>query len=236
MILIRLALGLALAAPAGADDASAAPDAAPTTSAAPQCPSDMVAVGAFCVDRYEAPNIVGIHPLLMQNAPDAEKWCAKKKKHLCSEAEWVRACKGPNGWKYPYGPNYEPGRCNDSLPTTYRVPNWTVLGRWPASDAKQHAAWLDQSAPSGYIWDSKTRNLVENKCASSEGVYDLTGNAAEWARRGSAHVVKGCYWYGCFSGEKASCDYTNGVHADVFRSYEFGFRCCKSPGDDDEDK
>jgi hypothetical protein len=230
MTLVHLVLGLALAA--HADDAPTPPDAAPTASSI-QCPSDMVAVGAYCVDRYEAPNIVGIHPLVMQNAPDAEKWCAKKKKHLCSESEWVRACKGPNGWKYPYGQNYEPDRCNDNVQTVYRVPNWTMLGRWPAADAKQHAAWLDQSAPSGYLWDNKTRNYVENTCKTPEGVYDLTGNAAEWVRRGAAHVVKGCFWYGCFGGSKPSCDFTNSVHADAFRSYEFGFRCCQTPGEDE---
>jgi hypothetical protein len=235
MILLRLALGLALAVPARADNEPAPPDAPPTASDAPSCPSDMVAVGTFCVDRYEAPNIVGIKPILMRVAADGEKWCKSKKKHLCSEAEWVHACKGTRGWKYPYGNKWEAGRCNDSK--MWKIPDWNLLGRWPAEDAKKHAAWLDQSEPSGYIFDHTTSSLVPNSCVTPEGVYDLTGNAAEWVTRsGNLHVVKGCYWSGCYSGEKPSCDFTNSAHTSVFRSYEFGFRCCKGPGDEEEDK
>ena len=47
---------------------------------------------------------------------------------------------------------------------------------------------------------------------SAEGVYDLTGNVAEWVRRstparrsGYDHVLKGCYWAGCFKDPNPSC-------------------------------
>src|SRR5262249_43425021 len=126
MILLRLALGLALAVPVRADNEPSPPDAPPTSSVARSCPADMVAVGSFCMDRYEAPNIVGIKPMLMQNAKDAEQWCAKKKKYLCTEGQWVRACKGVRGWKYPYGNKWEAGRCNDSK--VWKIPDWNLLG------------------------------------------------------------------------------------------------------------
>jgi formylglycine-generating enzyme required for sulfatase activity len=69
-------------------------------------------------------------------------------------------------------------------------------------------------------------------CASEDGVYDLTGNVAEWVRRSFDHtnnydhVMKGCYWAGCYGGANPSCASTNPAHPSGFRSYEAGFRCC----------
>ena len=71
-------------------------------------------------------------------------------------------------------------------------------------------------------------------CVSAEGVRDLTGNVAEWVRRsdeapraGYDHVLKGCYWAGCYGGAKPRCGSTNPAHADGFLYYETGFRCCQ---------
>jgi formylglycine-generating enzyme required for sulfatase activity len=70
-------------------------------------------------------------------------------------------------------------------------------------------------------------------CVSDEGVFDLTGNVAEWVRRrgpaprpGYEHVLKGCYWAGCFHDPRPSCAFTNSAHPGTFRTYEAGFRCC----------
>jgi formylglycine-generating enzyme required for sulfatase activity len=187
-------------------------------------------VKAACIDRYEAPNQKGVKPLLMQTAPQAEAWCAERSKRLCTEDEWLRACRGTAGWDFPYGPKYEEHHCNHDK--RFIPPRWKTLHRWPAPAGKAEAARLDQSEPSG----------ARETCTTPEGVFDLTGNAAEWVVKTQAHpeacldaeqakhrhVVQGCYWGKCYrKPHQPRCGYVNCSHPGRFRSYEFGFRCCK---------
>jgi formylglycine-generating enzyme required for sulfatase activity len=186
------------------------------------CPADMVTFPGFCMDRYEAPNERGVAPLAMRTAKDGSDFCAARGKRLCTEAEWVRACQGAAGLPYPYGKTYQKGRCVDDK--VWKSPNWTVLGTWPSAAAQAEAARLYQAEPSGQRRD----------CVAEDGVYDLTGNVAEWVIRSFPngnnyeHVMKGCYWAGCYGGSAPSCGFVNPAHPGTFRSYEAGFRCCKA--------
>ncbi|HQB43694.1 MAG TPA: SUMF1/EgtB/PvdO family nonheme iron enzyme, partial [Polyangiaceae bacterium] len=204
---------------------SGVPDPVQPPAVAQPCPEDMVDVASVCIDRFEAPNEKGKHPLLMQSAHDAEAWCKERGKRLCNEDEWVRACEGPQHLPFPYGETYQQGVCNDDK--TWKAVQWGRLGRWPDDVARAEANRLDQSEPSG----------MREGCRSAEGVYDLTGNAGEWVIRtrdnptNYSHVVKGCYWGKCFRPPHTpSCEYVNYGHEAGFRSYEFGFRCCKDRG------
>ncbi len=95
----------AAAAPAPAESSVAyvpvpppPPEPAPVSSElvyAGACPNDMVEVGATCVDRFEAPNVQGQFPLVMESGVSAEKWCGRRGKRLCTDAEWEEACSGP---------------------------------------------------------------------------------------------------------------------------------------------
>jgi formylglycine-generating enzyme required for sulfatase activity len=196
-------------------DAAIAPDLAPIG-----CAADTVTFGDVCMDRYEAPNQAGAKPLAMENALSGEAWCAARGKRLCTEAEWVRACNGPAMLPYPYGATYQRSVCNDDK--TWIAPDWTTLGTWPSDAGVAEAARLYQADPSG----SRTG------CVSAEGVNDLTGNVAEWVRRSFSnannydHVLKGCYWSGCYGGSPPSCAFVNPAHPSGFRTYEAGFRCC----------
>ncbi len=185
------------------------------------CPADMVVAGDSCIDRYEAPNVAGADPLAMQTAYDGETWCAERGKRLCSDVEWNRACEGNSGTTYPYGDSYVAHRCNDDQ--VWIPPDWEVLATWPAEAAQQEAAALYQADPSGF----------RDECRSEDGVHDLTGNVAEWVARtlpnstNYDHVMKGCYWAGCFGGTSPNCSFVNPAHPGGFRSYEAGFRCCQ---------
>ncbi len=202
------------------------PPAARTPPPAPPpevdgCPADMVAVGRFCIDRYEAPNEKGEVPFALRTAYDGEAWCAARGKRLCREDEWLRACAGPHGRTYPYGNDYRGGTCNDDHP--WLGVSWKKLARWPDDAALGEATRLFQADMSG----------ARAGCVTEEGAFDMTGNVAEWVRKTSAggrpgyeHALKGCYWAGCFKDPRASCAFTNGAHPGTFRTYEAGFRCC----------
>lgn len=197
-------------------------DTAVVDAAPPLCPDDMVPIPAACIDRYEAPNVKGEKPLAFQTAPDGEKWCAARGKRLCTEAEWVRACEGATKLPYPYGSKYQRGLCTDDK--TWISPNWTTLGGYPSDASLAEAKRLYQADPSG----------SRAGCVSSDDVVDLTGNVAEWVTRSFPntnnydHVMKGCYWAGCFGGSPPSCSFVNPAHPGTFRTYEAGFRCCKT--------
>lgn len=178
------------------------------------CPDGTVHVASSCVDRFEAPNVEGARPLVMQSALDAESWCKEAGKRLCTEEEWERACSGPGKLRYPYGNRYEPGRCNDGA--KWKRVDEPALNTFPSARADAEVERLWQGEPSG----------SRQGCASSEGVLDLTGNVEEWVRRGRGHVLKGCYWASCFGGSMPTCTWTNAAHGLTFRFYETGFRCC----------
>jgi len=197
----------------------------------PECPRDMAALGASCIDRYEAPNVQGAKPLVMLSAFEAEAWCRERGKRLCTEAEWELACEGPprvsgtdilgeapRGREYPYGEVREEGACNDG--TRWIEYDQELLNMWPDPPGVREVERLYQGAPSG----------SHPRCVSPFGVYDLLGNVEEWVFRSPGgrfeHALKGCYWAGCFGGSKPSCASTNYAHARTFRFYEIGFRCC----------
>jgi len=181
----------------------------------------MVFVRDFCIDRYEAPNVAGREPFALQTAYDGERWCAARGKRLCSENEWVRACEGASGRVYPYGNVHVRSACNDDRP--WISVDWKALAKWPAESAVREAERLYQGEPSG----------SRPACVSEDGVFDLTGNVAEWVLRsdappqaGYAHVLKGCYWAGCYHEPEPDCAFRNSAHPGAFRTYEAGFRCC----------
>jgi formylglycine-generating enzyme required for sulfatase activity len=197
------------------------PDPPSVATAAP-CPDDMAWLPNACIDRYEAPNVKGATPFTMRTAADGEAWCAERGKRLCTEAEWVRACEGSTGRRFPYGNAYDANTCNDHK--TWVLPHWDILATYPSPAAQREATRLLQADPSG----------AHGQCVSEDGVYDLTGNVAEWVARsypsstGYDHLLKGCFWVGCKRDPHPSCDYRNIAHQGGFRTYEAGFRCCRA--------
>ena len=185
------------------------------------CPGSMVRAGNFCIDRYEAPNRRGAHPLVMQSANDANEWCADHHKRLCTEDEWIAACQGDEHRTYPYGNEHVDGRCNDDR--TWEKVDEALLAKWPSPEAKAHAKELYQATPSG----------AKRQCKSEAGARDMTGNVEEWVVRTREHansfpyILIGCYWSGCYGGNKPTCHSTNNAHGPEFRFYETGFRCCR---------
>ena len=215
---------------------------APQDTAAPAaCPADMVRLeGDFapvCMDRFEAPNVSGALPLVMYTLTEADRWCQARDKRLCYDDEWLLACEGSAGTDYPYGDTHQPGVCNDE--EKWRTYSQSSLSLWPAAassaevetldallaaaaavseTAAEHIDWLYQAEPSGSNVD----------CTNETGAYDLSGNVEEWTLRrdggteGFTGNLKGRYW-----SESRTCGSNITTHADAFRFYEIGFRCCQ---------
>jgi formylglycine-generating enzyme required for sulfatase activity len=195
----------------------ATPEPEPIPKVVLPCPSDMVYIerAGYCIDRYEAPNQEGVKPFAAQTAFQAVNYCKSVGKELCTHQQWNTACTGPQHKLYPYGNVYKRGTCNDDKTGWVWVP-WETMGT-PAWDK-----WCKEQykgEPSGN----------RPACVSDDGVYDMTGNVAEWVvepKNPHGYVVKGGYWYGVLQGTP-TCGFVNPAHAPGFNSYEFGFRCCK---------
>ncbi len=175
-------------------------------------PAQEVVVGSFCIDRYEYPNRVGALPKPDVGWYEARRQCRNLGKRLCASAEWERACRGLEGWRYSYGPVRDPAACNTHFEG--RPP-----GRVPLAEAG--------SFP---------------RCQSPEGVYDLNGSLSEWVEDpwygetqsfepwswpwSEAHVLRGgTMWSVTFYGQ--DCLSTHG-HSPRTETGDDGFRCCLS--------
>lgn len=215
------------------------PDARPpSTPDAAACPPDMAKVGDACMDLYEAPNVRGARPLVMYDFTEAEDWCQARDKRLCFDDEWTAACAGPEGFAYPYGATRVPGRCNDAR--VWKVYSQSLLNGWPAAASSVEIASLEAllaaaraagaTAAADHVaalYQADGAGDHEG-CVGAAGVYDLVGSVEEWTRRRdggepSFHgSLKGRYW-----AESRTCQQSVRVHADLFRFYEIGFRCCR---------
>ncbi len=71
--------------------------------------------GAYCIDRYEYPNVPGQQPTVWVGWAEAKQACDSRGRRLCGEDEWTRACGGDAGWLHPYGNVHRPGACNDDV-------------------------------------------------------------------------------------------------------------------------
>jgi formylglycine-generating enzyme len=149
----------------------------------------------------------------------AKKACESAGKRLCSEREWVTACGGERGLKFPYGEKYRAQACN-----VYRHFH-------PAS-------YLHENSSLGHR-DPRLNLLVEeggdpllrltgttSDCASrwgADAVYDMVGNVDEWVEGESRPVfVGGFYARSTYKGCEAKVD----VHAAAYYDYSTGTRCC----------
>lgn len=195
------------------------------------CPDDMVWVEktGTCLDRYEWPNKKGVHPATaMSGTPspfdqqkgvvmDAEALCASVGKRPCRYEEWVPACEGPDGSKYPFGSKLPTFTNAASTPCNYA--QWFIVPdaeKVFERDPKELAR-LDQSDPSG------TRG-----CVSASGAEDMMGNVEEWIQcppslSPNGWCLAGRYWSGPEPCSKVIVSHDPGWHY-----YETGFRCCRN--------
>ena len=65
-----------------------------------------------CMDQFEAPNVRGRRPMVMQSFDAAETWCKARSRRVCTEQEWELACEGPEHRPLAYGWRIANALCN----------------------------------------------------------------------------------------------------------------------------
>lgn len=207
------------------------------------CPTGMVAFDRFCIDAHEAhleivdatgkatavhspyrspkgvtaraASAAGAIPQGHVTQREAEAACRAAEKRLCSDDEWLAACRGEPRTRYPYGTLRRAGYCNDDG----REPLPALFGRAVAyTPGKMNDERLNQ------VPGSLARGGAFPSCRSSAPVFDMVGNLHEWTAD-PAGTMRGGFYLDTESLGRG-CDYAAIGHDADYADYSTGFRCC----------
>ncbi len=150
----------------------------------------------------------------------AKKACENAGKRLCSEEEWVRACKGNKRSKHPYGEAFQAGRCNvhRALHPAYELHGNSSLGHL---DPRLHLVFENGDDPLLYLTGQAERCTSETNDGQ---LFDMEGNLDEWIADERGVFVGGFY----SRATKEGCEAKIENHAPAYTDYSIGVRCCKS--------
>ncbi len=170
--------------------------------------------------RLRAVSEPGVLPQGYTSGEQAEVVCAAAGKRLCTEAEWVTACRGEEQRDFPYGQRYEQGTCN-----VFREHHPSMLLHGNAS------RYHDDPRNPTLVVEGRTLLLetgASPRCASRWGddaVFDMVGNLDEWIASDEGVFVGGFYSRGTRSG----CASRVSNHVKSYADYSTGVRCCSDP-------
>lgn len=184
---------------------------------------------AYQIDAYEYPNQRDLRPTLVSSFFSAVELCASQGKRLCLAEEWRGACQGTELRRY--SSNDDPAALGV---TFFGLRFCNTAGSQVATNAPDADFLFDYLAPAGTFANCGT-----------EGVYDLTGNVAEWVWVDSTQTA-GTYTQSSVlsareCGEFAEplptlpvdFDFSDQAISDLGSDYEayfqddWGFRCCR---------
>ncbi|MEW5738052.1 MAG: SUMF1/EgtB/PvdO family nonheme iron enzyme [Myxococcota bacterium] len=203
------------------------------------CPSGMLRVDTFCIDAFEASlvevdggafspfhnpgarrlravSLAGAVPQGYVTQVQAAAACAEAGKRLCTDAEWLRACRGPSNFTYPYGNTRQPGVCNDARGVHPAVELYGTGASWIFSHLDSPC--LNQ------LDGGLARTGTRSGCVSAEGVHDMMGNLHEWTADPAGTFRGGFYVDTVINGN--GCLYATTAHGVTHWDYSTGFRCC----------
>ena len=225
----------------------ARPSQPKTLDAKGLCPPDMSLIdGAFCIDRFEASTeevnpdgrgslhspyqpIIGqrvkaiskkdVIPQAYISRNQAEAACRESEKRLCTDREWVTACKGPSKNTYPYGNAFKAGFCVDTNRVNPLMRLFESLGAARYQFSTMNDPALNQVPGSIAATGSFPR------CTNDSGVYEMVGNLHEWTADPQGTFRGGFYLDTKLNG--SGCEYKTVAHPATYHDYSTGFRCCK---------
>ena len=165
--------------------------------------------------RVRAVSLRGAIPQGYIDGITAAGACAEAGKRLCTDIEWLGACRGAEGRTYPYGDARQPGVCNDARalhPAVELFPN------------APNPFALIQDACINQLPDSLAPTGGHLDCVTPEGVFDLMGNLHEWTADPAGTFRGGFYVDTVRNGP--GCLYRTTAHDRSHWDYSTGFRCC----------
>lgn len=193
--------------------------------------------------RYQARSEQGVFPQAYVNRNEAKAACEAAGKRLCSLSEWYRACRGPRGFMYPYGPRMIKTACNVSKPHLLSRMHGNQPSKWKY-DEDFNDPKLDQEP--GFL----ARTGEYERCVGGYGTADMVGNLHEWIsdqvgpslatkiplrddirrklEKNAGHAIFMGGFYSTTSEHGRGCGFVTIGHGRNYHDYSTGFRCCKA--------
>jgi len=208
------------------------------------------AAGAkVCIDQFELPNIPCEYPIVYARANEGDALCHALGKRLCDAHEWEGACAGA---LHPPESEYAFGKPRPYATWLHNKAREVVWAYGPKKDHSRCATGSQKSpkceAGGWTLCGSNTYPAGSfPECASSLGVYDQHGNAAEHmnlpltpeglgSRGGTGATEMKGSWF-VFATQEAHEDDCRWRAKDwhpsaitdenSHRNYHLGLRCCK---------
>jgi len=145
----------------------------------------------------------GDHPMNCASELAAQDFCGAVGGRICTQDEWLAACRGTDARRFPYGDTFDLAACNSQSTTT------RVDGR-PLS-----------TAPVGSFRGCE---------GGLPGLYDMGGNVAEWVGpcKGTYCKLRGGSYLSTDPVDRfAACVGVCAGNQQTFRSVLTGIRCCR---------
>lgn len=147
--------------------------------------------------------------------------CRRAGKRLCRESEWVTACRGERGWRFPYGHEYRQGACN-----IFRSDHPARLLHGDSStglnDPRLNLMTVD-GAP--LLRETGATPLCKSVWGN-DAIYDMVGNLDEWVDDREGLFLGGSY----SRASRHGCEAKISAHPIIYFDYSTGFRCCADLG------
>jgi formylglycine-generating enzyme required for sulfatase activity len=175
-------------------------------------------------EQYQPKSGYENHPIIEVSWYGARAYCEWVGKRLPTEAEWEKACRGADGWIYPWGSTFNGNKVN-------------------FCDKNCSEELKDISVDDGYARTAPVGTYSTG--VSLYGALDMAGNVREWVadwydsgyysrspRRnppgpdsGEKRVIRGGSWQ--YSWRLTRCPYRSGWSAPTFIGGDVGFRCAR---------
>jgi formylglycine-generating enzyme len=154
---------------------------------------------------------------------EADRACRNAGKRLCTDEEWVQACKGKKPTLYPYGEDHVEGRCNDKGVSSFNL----LYGPGNNQPPEQGAYTMEHMNDPrlNQMKGTVARGGEFKRCRNAYKLYDMVGNLHEWTSASSGTFRGGYYLDTHINGQ--GCDYKTGAHNARYHDYSTGFRCCQ---------
>jgi formylglycine-generating enzyme required for sulfatase activity len=175
-------------------------------------------LGSFTRDSYFNESEFDDYPVVQLTWNMAEDYCEWAGARLPTEAEWEYAARGPDGWIFPWGNEFDPTKLN-------------------YCDASCKGV-SDPNYDDGYPDTSPVGTFAEG--VSWVGTLDMAGNVREWVAdrygyysleisidpqgpaKGDSHVSRGGSWYDPLDNIRST---NRGSNALDYWRHKLGFRC-----------